>query len=299
MTKRPSISLVVPCFRAAGTLERALQSIWVQNYEPLELIVIDGAGGDGAAELLKSWDDRIDFWVSEPDRCQAHALNKGFARARGEIFGWLCADDELAPGALARIAQAFAADPGADVVTGGCRRDFNDGADQVVTTPEPRFFEKLDFMNTIEQPSTFWRAHAHRAAGRLDESYRYAFDWEFWCRLKRTGARFEAIDDVLSVYYFSEDNLTSSGGRKIADEMYRVIRTYGPYGGRIASVYRFLFDTFDMKGYYDADTRGRIPKWRRGLHYGVLRLLYAAFDRESVNAYNWNFASRQERGLGW
>ncbi|MEM1104539.1 MAG: glycosyltransferase, partial [Pseudomonadota bacterium] len=250
-------------------------------------------------EILERWDADLDIWVSEPDRCQAHALNKGFAKAGGEIFGWLCADDELAPGALRRIGRLFAERADVDVITAGCQRDFNEGANRVQTTPDARYYERLDFMNTIEQPSTFWRAASHRAAGKLDETYRYAFDWEFWCRLKRVGARFHAIDDILSVYYFSDDNLTSSGGQKIADEMYRVIKTYGPYQGRIADVYRFLFRTFDMRGYYDADTREQIPKWKRGFFYGVLRALYVPFDRETVNSYNWNFASRQERGLGW
>lgn len=294
----PRISLVVPARNAADTIARALDSIVAQAYPNLQLIVMDGASTDGTQDVIARYGPRIDHWVSEPDRCQAHALNKGFAAADGDIFGYLCADDELLPGALERMAAVFMADPCADVVTAGCERVFP-GDRCVATAPDARFFERLDFVNTLEQPSTLWRAWAHRRAGRFDESYRYAFDWEFWCRLKRAGAHFVALPEPVSRYYFSNTNLTSTGGRKIADEMYRVIKTYGPYEGRLADVYRFLYTTFDLRGYYDADRFDKKPKALVKAHHAFLRALYAVFDRETINAYNWNFASRQERGAGW
>jgi len=169
----------------------------------------------------------------------------------------------------------------------------------VITEPPDDFFERLDFTNTIEQPSSLWRAEAHHRAGLLDLTYKYAFDWEFWCRLKRTGSKFGRISDPLSIYFFSNDNLTSSGGTKIADEMYRVIKEYGPYNGRISDIYRFLYRSFDLRGYYDDDAELSIPEWKRRIFHGVLQLLYQRYDKDVINAYNWNFASRQERGLGW
>jgi len=195
--------------------------------------------------------------------------------------------------------DVFLSDPSADVVTGGCIRDFNDGEFQVPTQPDEEFYEKLSFMNTIEQPSTFWRQAAHRVAGPLDESYRYAMDWEFWQRLKSRGCQFRKINDPISVYYFSDDNLTSTGGTKIANEMYRIVKAYGPYNGKIADVYKFLYRTFDLRGYYDKETRGKHAKWKTAIFHLVLRFFYIKYDHKTVNSYNWNFASRQERGLGW
>ena len=294
----PRITMVVPSFRAFGTIGRTLDSLIAQNYPDLQLIVMDGASDDGTVDIIKSYAAHIDHWASDKDECQADALNKGFAIGDGELFGWLCADDALLPGALHEMATYLLEHADCDVVTGGCKRSF-DGKREIITVPAEDFFERLDFMNTIEQPSTLWRASAHRRAGELDLSYKYAFDWEFWCRMKRTGAVFERIATPLSVYYFSNDNLTSSGGTKIADEMYRVIKRYGPNNGRIADIYRFLYRTFDLRGFYDSDAGERIPLWQRRVFHSVLHTLYRIYGKDIVNAYNWNFASRQERGLGW
>jgi len=294
----PKISIIVPSFKAGNTLERTLLSLISQNYPCLQIIVCDGGSRDGTVEILQRYDDQIDFWVSEPDEGQVDALNKGFKRANGEYFGWLCADDEITPGALVKLIHTFNQYPEADIVTGGCIRDFN-GEHQITTTPVDDFFEKLAITNTIEQPSTLWRRTAHLAAGALDDSYKYAFDWEFWCRMKRNGAVFRKINDPLSVYYFSDDNLTSTGGTKIADEMYRIVKAYGPYNGRIADAYRFLYRHFDLKGFYDKEQTGQRKKWQDKIFHIVLRIMYIWYDADSVNAYNWNFASRQERGLGW
>lgn len=293
----PTVSIVVPAFKAGDTIERTLISLFDQDYPQLEIIVMDGASDDGTVAILEKHSDKISFWTSEKDKCQADALNKGFARASGDIYGWLCADDTLAPNAISLLAGYLIDHPDIDVVTAGCKRIFSSGV--VVTEPDEEFYDKMDYVNPIEQPSTLWRASAHHRAGALDLTYRYAFDWEFWCRLKRTNATFARLTEPVSEYYFSDDNLTSSGGRKIADEMYRVVKNYGPYNGRLADAYKFLFNTFDMNGFYDAETRAHIPKWRRTLFSLTLRCLYVLYDRKTINAYNWNFASRQERGLGW
>lgn len=294
----PRISIVVPSFRTVDTIERTLRSLIDQNYPNLEIIVMDGASDDGAVDVIRSFDSQLSYWESKPDEGQVDALNKGFRRATGEIWGWLCADDEMAPGTLARIAAEFIAHPGVDVVTGGCLRVFGEGR-EVATVPGPDFDRRLFFMNTIEQPSTFWRSAAHKAVGELDGAYRYAFDWEFWCRLKRAGFTWRAIDDQLSIYYFSSTNLTSTGGRKIVREMYRVIREYGPKFGALALAYYGLYLGFDLRGFYDAETRDELRARHRTLFWGTLSILYVIFGREPINCYNWNFASRQERALGW
>ncbi len=298
MAEFPRVSYVVPSFKAAETLPRTLDSLLGQNYPDMQIIVVDGGSKDGTVQILEQYSNRLDHWVSEPDEGQVDALNKGFRKANGQLWGWLCADDELTEGAVHRLVKAFQEDPGADVVTGGCIRDFN-GEHRVKTEPDPRFLDKLDHMNTIEQPSTLWRALAHKAAGELDGSYRYAFDWEFWCRMKRVGARYVSIPDPISIYYFSDSNLTSTGGRKITDEMYRIVKNYGPRGGEIADVYMWLYKNFDLNGFYDAENADALPAWKRAIHHAVLKALYGLYGEELVNSYNWNFASRQERGLGW
>lgn len=292
----PKISLVVPSFNASQTIERTLSSIFSQRYSNLELICVDGESSDGTQDILRNFEASISVLIVEKDRCQAEALNKGFRRATGDVFGWLCADDELAPGVLQKVGEYFANAASADVLTGGCLRKF-EGGSEYVTEPEEIFFSHLFLKNTIEQPSTFWRRGVHDAVGELSEKLKYAFDWEFWCRMKAAGFNFEKVSTPLSVYNFSQTNLTSTGGTKIAKEMYAIVRQYGPYKGRLAWAYRFLYRAFDLRGFYDGDETQR--KSARFVFHVCLRILYKIFDRDSINTYNWNFASRQERGKGW
>lgn len=291
------ISLVTACRNAGKTIERTLQSIEAQQYPALEYIIVDGGSTDDTLAIIERYRHIVAKVVSEKDKNVADAINKGFRYASGAIFCYLNADDCFKPGALARVARAFAENPSVDVVTGGCLRVFADGSELITQVPE-HFLRLMSMRNDIEQPSTFWRASAHRRAGELDDSYFLAFDWEWWNRLQASGAHFLAIPDVLSVYYFTDDNLTSKAGRRVIDEMYRVTKRYGPWGGHIADVYRFLFRLFDMRGFYDIPFR-ELPRTKQWLFGGVLSVLCGVFGWDAITAYNWNWASKQVRGIVW
>jgi glycosyltransferase involved in cell wall biosynthesis len=291
----PRISVVVPSLDAAVTMERTLRSIETQRYPNLQVVCMDGGSTDGTVAIVERYPHLVSSFVSEKDRGAAEAINKGFRRADGEIFCWLNADDEFAPGALHCVAEHFRTDPEADVLTGACRRFYADGSSVVTQVPD-RFVSAMALRNDIEQPSTFWRASVHRAAGELDESYRLAFDSEWWNRLRARGARFVRIPDVLSHYHFSNDNLTSRGAERVIAELERVTATYA--SPRIAGLYRFLYRTFDLRGYYDPPV-AKLPPARRFVFRTTLSLLRRLFGREVVDSYNWNWASKQVRGLVW
>lgn len=293
----PRITLVTPSLNAEKTIERTLRSIEEQAYPNLQMICVDGNSSDSTPAIIERYRHIVSHVIREKDNNVAEAVNKGFKLADGEIFCYLNADDALTPGALACVARNFMDNPDIDVVTGGCRRVFADGSEVITQVPE-RFLETISMRNDIEQPSTYWRAAVHRRLGTLDESYYLAFDWEWWNRLHASGARFMRIPDVLSVYYFSEDNLTSRAGSRVIDEMYRVTKTYGPFKGYIADIYHFLFRTFDMRGCYDQPFH-TLPLPKRLIFGGVLWGLYKTFGRQAINAYNWNWASKQVRGLVW
>src|SRR5271155_54776 len=118
------ISIVIPNFNSGPVLERAIQSLIGQQYPDLQLILIDAGSTDASREIIERYRHVFEKIVIEADKGQADAINKGFSHASGKIFGWLCADDELLPGALRQIAEKFEADPTADVVTGGGGRVF-------------------------------------------------------------------------------------------------------------------------------------------------------------------------------
>ncbi len=294
---RPRISVVTASLNAGKTIERTLQSIDEQMYPNLQLICIDGNSTDETAAIIRSYKHLVSVFVQEKDKNVADAINKGFALADGDIFCYLNADDAFANGALDLIARKFDENPGVDIVTGGCLRVFADGS-RVTTRVPSNFLEVISLRNDVEQPSTFWRASIHRRLGQLDDSFQLAFDWEWWNRIHASGARFLIVPDVLSLYYFSADNLTSRAGQRIIDEMYRITKAYGPSNGRIADVYKFLFSMFDMRGYYDQPFAKLSPA-RKFLFGVTLKTLYRFFGKQAINSYNWNWASKQIRNITW
>lgn len=289
------ITLVTPCLNAAGTIERTLASVRAQGYPNLEYLVLDGGSKDDTLAIVDRYQDIVTRVVSEKDKNIADALNKGFRAATGEVFGYINADDTLAPGALAFVDDYLRAHPDIDVITGGCLRVFADGS-EATTAPPAEFRDVMAMRNCMEQPSTFWRAAAHRDAGEFDDTYALAFDWEYWNRLHAKGARFAITEQPLSTYYFTDDNLTSRGGQRVIDEMERVTRTYA--SPALARAYRFIFNVYDMHGFYDVPFR-QLPKLKQAALAAGLAPLYALHGRRAINAYNWNWASKQIRGHVW
>lgn len=225
----PSVSIVTVCLNQADTIEAALRSVLDQRApdgepEPIEYIVIDGGSTDGTRAIIERYAPRLAYWVSEPDHGQSHALNKGFARATGEVVDWLNADDLLLPGAIAAIRSIFCTGR-ADVICGRCRYESPDGAVRIRGV-NPRQLDLLDVYDPIHQPSCFWRRTLHERAGGLDERLHYGMDWDLWLRFARAGARFGLIDDVLSVYRVTGVNKTSTGADRRNHELYDLLRRH-------------------------------------------------------------------------
>ncbi|MGQ0532388.1 MAG: glycosyltransferase family 2 protein [Caulobacteraceae bacterium] len=291
------ITLVTPCLNAAATIERTLESVRSQAYPNLEYLVLDGGSKDETLAIVRRYGDIVTRVVSEKDKNIADALNKGFRAATGDVFGYINADDTLAPGALAFVDAFLRENQDVDVFTGACRRVFADGS-EATTAPPADFRDVMAMRNCLEQPSTFWRAVAHRTAGEFDQSYALAFDWDYWNKLYASGARFATTERLLSTYYFTDNNLTSRGGHRVIDEMARITRTYAPNGRALARAYRFIFNVYDMSGYYDVPF-WKLPKLKQVALSAGLAVLYAMHGRRAINAYNWNWASKQIRGQTW
>ena len=290
------ISIVIPNYNSGATLERAIRSVVDQGYPDLQLVVCDSESTDNSREVIERYRDRVANVVIRKDKGQADGLNYGFALADGDIFGWLCADDELLPGSLAHAAEFFERRPDVDVLTGACERVYADGAPQL-SAPDPRVWENIGVQCVVEQSATFWRAGLHRRVGPLDTSFHLCFDWDFWNRMKRAGARAGQTDRVMSRYYFSDTNKTGSAGTRFTREAFRVVRAYGPLGGMLAYVFRFLYHQFDLKGCYDRPPTCSLP--RAHAFMWAMAVLRRTIGERLLYKYNWHFASCQERGLKW
>ncbi len=214
----PRISIVTPSFNQGQYLEETILSVLNQNYPNLEYIVMDGGSNDQSISILRRYESRLDFWASEKDRGQCHAINKGFARATGEILTWLNSDDLLAPGALAAVALGFHFSE-AEMLAGVCQL-YENGAllrEHLTSCPDgPLPLDELldqehcwDKGQFFYQPEVFFtRALWQRAGAHLDESLYFSLDYELWLRFAQAGAILKVIGCPLAHYRVHPDQKT-------------------------------------------------------------------------------------------
>lgn len=185
----PRITLVTPSYNQAAFLEMAIQSVILQAYPNLEYIVMDGGSADGSIEILRRYEKQFAYWTSAHDAGQSDALNRGFARATGAIFGWLNSDDLLLPNALQTVGAYFGAHPECDFLTGdGVFINADNTRELYVARGAAYTFDELlEFYNDkyLPQPSVFFSRVAFEQVGGLDVSLHYAMDLDLWLRIRQ------------------------------------------------------------------------------------------------------------------
>jgi glycosyltransferase involved in cell wall biosynthesis len=195
----PSISIVTACLNAARFIEESIRSVLLQGYPNVDYVIVDGGSRDGTVDVIRKYAPWLGAWVSEPDRNTSHALNKGFALARGELVNATASDDLFLPGALRRLAEAHAAAPGAVVLAAIEMFDDETGASSV----KPAF--NVTLRNAVHPRGDDWFWHSgglmvpravHDAAGPFDERPRYCNDQDWICRLLLL-APVVYVDDVV------------------------------------------------------------------------------------------------------
>jgi glycosyltransferase involved in cell wall biosynthesis len=190
-TDQPLVSIVTPSFNQGRFIADAIESVLSQDYPRIEYSVVDGGSADGTLDILRQYEGRL-RWISEPDRGQAEAINKGWRLARGDILAWLNSDDIYRPGAVRAAVEAFARYPQAGAVYGDC--DYISADGQFLEGYETYEFDYDVFVKSsrspIPQPSTFLRREVLDRAGYLDETLQSALDWEYWLRV---GAHYPIV----------------------------------------------------------------------------------------------------------
>jgi len=217
-----NVGIVVPCFNAVETIENTLLSLLEQTYCIHEIWVIDGASTDGTIEILKRYSDKIN-WVSEKDRGQTDAINKGFSRLSSDIIKWVNADDLLVETAVQDVVDFFSNNIDKDFVYGDIEFIDREGA-QLGLHREPSFspFIMIYGHNLFADPTCFWRRTWMISIPELAVEVQYSMDYWFWLKLLKKGGKFGQIKKVLAKYRVDDHNVSIANHQKMRHEHFDI-----------------------------------------------------------------------------
>jgi glycosyltransferase involved in cell wall biosynthesis len=206
-----SISIVTPSYQQGKFIEKTINSVLAQNYMPLEYIVQDGGSTDETIAILKNYEPRLAACASAKDSGQAEAINNGFSKSTGEIMAWLNSDDLLLPGALVKVASFFDSHPAVDVVYGN-RLLIDENDMEIGRWILPGHdSDILSWVDYVPQETLFWRRRVwEKIGGKVDESFRFAMDWDLLLRFRDVGAKFEHIPEFLGAFRIHSSQKTSA-----------------------------------------------------------------------------------------
>ena len=191
----PLVSIVTPSFNAMPYIKETIESVLLQDYPRIEHIVMDGGSTDGTKEFLQSQNHLI--WKSEPDRGQSQAINKGFQIAKGDIIGWLNADDTYRSGVIQDAVNFFNSHKSIDIIYTDVLVVDEKGQKIRLAKGEPYSLWRLLYSNIVKQPTVFMRKHVLDSLIGVDESLEYVMDHEFWLRAGIEGFNLKYLPDTI------------------------------------------------------------------------------------------------------
>lgn len=259
----PKISILTPSFNQGEFIEQTIRSVLLQNYPNLEFIIIDGGSKDNTVEIINKYSKWIKYWISEKDKGQSEAINKGMAKCEGTIFNWINSDDYYYPDCFKNLAESFSSDR--VFVVAGNYRFFDDKGEM-----EDRIIE-FSLRDTIEatiadvivnQPSTFFRLDIIKSLGKIDEKLQYVMD-----------------QDIFKKYLFKygQDNI------KVIDKDLSHFRFHSK-----SKTFQYLFNNEYTGIFYSIAKKAGMKK-----HLELIKKIHNDF-RESDYEFNYNFSGKDE-----
>jgi glycosyltransferase involved in cell wall biosynthesis len=212
MKNNSKISIITPCFNAAQYIEQTILSIINQGYDNLEYIIIDGGSTDGTVDIIKKYEDKIAYWVSEPDKGQSDAINKGIAVATGDVFNWVNGDDYLEQNALSLVGEYFKNND-LDVL---CTSTYLFNSSGIIRINEHTKIDigLYDLLNTtgLNQQGMFWRMDRIKELKGVNTDFTYSMDLDLWKRyVINYGVHNVVIDPFITGYFrLSDDSKTGA-----------------------------------------------------------------------------------------
>jgi len=232
---RIKFSIVTPSYNQADFIEQTIKSIWSQkgNFK-IQHIVVDGSSTDKTLEILKKYEKlaktkkykNLEFiWLSEKDRGQADALNKGFRLANGNIFSYLNSDDLYCKNAFTKVLKFFKSHPAASVVFSDYWT-INENSKKIKKHKCGPFNRDhlLNKGNPVGQPAVFWRKSVYRTIGEFNIGYQYCMDYDYWCRITKRFKFYALKNEVLACFRLHKGSKTVSSKNKFFREQRRASR---------------------------------------------------------------------------
>ncbi len=270
MSQLPLVTVVTPSFNQGHFIRATIESVLRQDYPHIEYIIMDGGSTDETAQIAGDYRGRLTF-ISEPDRGQTHAINKGFLLGRGSVLAWLNSDDVLLEGAVSKAVQALEESPEAAAVYGeGYLIDrAGDVTGRFPATQPFDLWRLMHVSDYILQQSTFMRRSALEAIGYLDETLHYTMDWDLWIRLGFLHP-LRYLPEYLGCLREYPEAKSFAGGKRRIREIGQLLRKHTglrwPPG-----LLSYGWETY--QDLYFVQTAGRLPRWLRP---ALLPLRYAA-----------------------
>ena len=210
---KPFFSIVIATYNYGRFLEDAIKSVLNQSCQDYELIIVDGASKDNTLDIIKKYENRLSWWVSEPDKGQSDAFNKGFSHASGQYFTWLNADDVYLPGTLQSVKDKLMKNPDARWATGNFIR-FRESDKKIIEAqwgPHflPGFLQTFDSPLVIFGPTTFWSREVWNKVGKLDEQLHYSMDTDYWVRIMKAGYKQVRVNCDCWAFRMHEESKTA------------------------------------------------------------------------------------------
>ena len=219
----PILSIAIVNFNYGRFLEEAIRSVVDQDgFDECELIAVDGGSTDNSVEIIKKYADRIAWWVSEKDKGQSDAFNKGFAHCRGKYLTWLNADDVMPKGCLDKIVKELKAHPECEWFTGNMFRFTEDG--KVIECPWgphalPGFLQGKGMPIAVYGPATIFTKRIFDAAGGMKLHQNFMMDTDLWMRFVMMGVKQRRINCFCWAFRMHEESKTAEfGEHKLSKE---------------------------------------------------------------------------------
>ncbi len=222
MNSYPLVSIITPSYNQAQFLEKTMLSVLEQDYPNIEYLVADGGSTDGSVEIIRKYEDRLAWWVSEKDRGQADAINKGFSHAKGEFIAWVNSDDYYLPGAISQAVKALQENPEAGLVYGNVQ--VVDKDEEIINTLTYGDWQLPDLMtfHIIGQPAVFMRRDILEKAGYLDLSYHFLLDHQLWLRIG-LAAQYDYVPALWARAHYHEGCKNLAQAAEFGKEAHRIV----------------------------------------------------------------------------